>query len=191
MTKKERAARSEAIKKGHTGLVRKKGFHHDINKWIMRICELKFEGKTYPQIEQTIRDEGCPFTYSANYIRDSFGSSTGNWKYIYKMYEEEQIKESVKRAKSTLDKNSELAAATLVKYMKEFIDKNEYGLAIDLARDLLDRAGVSKVTKAEIKASENNDLSDEELMDELRRQGVDPESLLNSGVVEAETQEEV
>lgn len=112
-----------------------------ISKRILSVFQAKYEGKKYDDIAKETR-------YSVNTLYKNLQKS-GKWYLPYLDYEKELNDEAVRKAKEILRKEASTAATIMVAALA-FI-KSDPRLAVDAAKDTLDRVGLKPAQDVNVK----------------------------------------
>lgn len=143
-----------------------------MKRWEEEAIRLKYLGKTHREIAGEI-SKLCKVTISPGTISNCFNVD-GRLYLDYLTYESKQ---NGWAAEHSMQEYKRLAANTAKikeSLLKMAVEKGDYRLAFDIARDLDDRAGNVVVRKSEVDDKRKEQMTDEQLLEELTRIGINP-----------------
>src|SRR3990172_5769881 len=128
-----------------------------ISKRILNVFQAKYESKKY---EDIAKETG----YSIKTLYSNF-KKAGKWYLPYLNYEKELNDETVRKAKEVLRKDGTTAATIMVAALSYI--KSDPRLAVEAAKDVLDRIGLKPAQDINLKDESENVA--EEMMTEIEK----------------------
>lgn len=141
-----------------------------MNKWHRIAIEKKYEGCNPKEISEAVNRRFTPETISVYFSKDGYLHAD------YLLYEAEQNKLREVEGKALFKKNVLKASEALVKVLDRAIERKDDDAIMQAANNILDRAGVVVIRKSEVNQlnDETETITNEQLAEELRKQGLDP-----------------
>lgn len=147
-----------------------------INKYHLEVIELKYQGFNYPQIVEEMKKRIGRDVIKIHNVERWFAKG-GVLHGPYQEYRDAKFKEQEEIAKKIFKNEVENAAKVMQVAMAKLLEAKDYEGAAKIAGEILDRAGLVKVNKSEVKTKEipSDEVLDEEIYTESERvQGSDP-----------------
>lgn len=148
-----------------------------MNKYEQMAIEMKYEGKTYQEISDALK-KAIPAGTIANWFME-----TGRLYIEYLKYETYQNKKRSEACINIFKKEAENASKVIIQALANALKKQDYDKAVEYAEKILDRGGnviVKKTEDAPVDPSTRK-LTDEQLIHEIARAGIDPSTGARAG----------
>jgi hypothetical protein len=145
-----------------------------MKRWEAEAVRLKYEGKTYREIA-TYLSKMLAMVISPRTIEDCFAAD-GRLYLNYVTYETKQNNWSEEHSKQEHKRLSANTAKMRMQLLKEAYRARDWRLALDIIKDIDDRAGNVVVRKNENKEVKKSSMTYDEYLAECKRLGVSPTS---------------
>jgi len=155
-----------------------------INQEQLRMIQLRYMGKTYQEVANTINREFNK-TYTAANMRVRF-STSGSLYIAYHEYSNKEEEFAEEKVRARYKQMANWADKVVRDIVKLAMKKGDFATALRTIQDINDRAGVVVIRKSQIDVKDNKktDLSDEEFSKELARFGIDSRTGIRVGTTE-------
>jgi hypothetical protein len=149
-----------------------------MKKWEKLAIELKYNGKTYQQIAIEL-SKLADFKVSSVTLAHAFAVD-GRLNVDYLLYEAKQNNWNEEHSRQEHKRLSAATADVRKQILREALKHGDYRLALDVVKDIDDRAGNVVVRKVENKEVKQPIQTYDEYVAECRRLGVSPDTGLPS-----------